>query len=86
MDCRALDRDPFDLSARFGVANSLASMGRLREAVEEYDKARQIAEASQFVQAPVDSLLRFASLLVVQNLRKNPADRSWRQVEEVLSE
>jgi tetratricopeptide (TPR) repeat protein len=76
---RALDLDPFFVSARAALADALARSGRPDEALKEYGQLMQMATP------PEGAWLRLARLLFSRNWRLPPAERNWRQVEEALN-
>lgn len=75
---RALEVDPFWGPARSGVAEALVTLGRQDEALPEF---RRLVESPE---APPQSWVPYARLLIASTLRQPPAQRSWEQVEEVL--
>ncbi len=73
--------DPaLNVSARFGVAESLVTQEKYTEAVSEYNKLLALPGAPR---AEV-SLIR-ARVLVLRNLRQSENKRDWREVEEALN-
>jgi tetratricopeptide (TPR) repeat protein len=72
---RALEADPQSLAARRGLAKSLAALGKLDQAIEEY--------RGMVARAP-ESRTELARLLLARNLRLPAAERKWGEVEQLL--
>jgi tetratricopeptide (TPR) repeat protein len=68
---RAANVDSRWVPARLGVAGALLSVGRIDEALEEY---QQIAALPS---APASVLAQLSRLMILVNLRRDPSDRDW---------
>lgn len=76
---RAVTIDPFWLPARLGAAQGLLSLGRMDEALQEFEYAVRLPGATTEV------LIDLARLDILRNLRRNPAQRNWESCERILS-
>ncbi len=77
---RALSVDPFYAPARGALIDTLLAMGRLDEAIEEFGQASIRGKL-----APA-AAVQLARLLLVRNLRQEPARRNWATVERTLND
>ncbi|PQO38060.1 tetratricopeptide repeat protein [Blastopirellula marina] len=77
---RAVTIDPFWLPARLGVAQSLLSLGRMDEALQEFEYAAHLPGAT------TEILLDLARLEILRNLRQSPSQRNWANSERILAE
>jgi tetratricopeptide (TPR) repeat protein len=68
------------IQARSGVAAALVDMGRIPEAIEEYRKNLILPNA------PPDTKIILARLLIFQNLRLLESYRRWEEVESLLND
>lgn len=76
---RLVNDDPLNPSARLGLAHALAAMGRTQDAIAEYQQLVRLPSA------PASALRELASLMVLDNLQREPARRDWPAVEQVLA-
>ncbi len=73
----AVNLDPLWVPARLGLASSLAALGKVDQAIEEYQRLKsQIAEVR----------LPLAQLLVLRNLQLPEAQRRWDDVDALLAQ
>ena len=77
---RAVAVDPFFFAARSGIADILINSGQLNSAIDEYRQAMKAGHRNE------QTMLALARTLVLRNLRVNPADRDWNEVEQVLNQ
>lgn len=77
---RAVAVDPFFFAARSGIADILINSGQLNSAIDEYRQAMKAGHRNEL------TMLALARTLVLRNLRVNPADRDWNEVEQVLKQ
>jgi tetratricopeptide (TPR) repeat protein len=75
---RVLARDGSSVAARYGVATALAGMGRIEQALAEYQKLAQLPAA------PPGIDLAIARLAIAHNRRLPPERQNWRRVEQAL--
>jgi tetratricopeptide (TPR) repeat protein len=76
---KAVRLDPLCVPARMGVASTLASLGRVNEALEEYHQIGELKGAA----AAAD--MDIARLLVLKNLRLPESQRDWKEAEAVFA-
>lgn len=79
---RVLASDPSSILARQGLAAALASMGKLDEAIVEYQK---LPSPSQTGVATSNGSLAIARLSLLRNLRLPPEQRKWEGVQDLLT-
>ena len=75
---RAVAVDPFWIPARAGVASALRATGRIDEALA------QLREIMRLSDAPAAGLVDLIQLEIVRNLRRNRAERDWRETARLL--
>lgn len=75
---RAVDADPFWTPARLGLAEAQAAVGHIDEALAEQLQILKLGNA------PPETWLQLARLMIVQNLRRDRQQRRWQEIEEVL--
>jgi len=75
---RAVQADPLWIPARVGLASALLSTGRIEEALQEF---RQLMRMDR---APAAGWIDLARLVVLKNLRLDPADRDWFEAERLI--
>ncbi len=75
---RAVEDDPRWLPARWGLAAALASVGKMDEAVDSYQRVVQAAADS----AP--AWREFTRALIVQQIRQPKERRDWKRAQEAL--
>lgn len=76
---RVVSSDPGFLPGRERLAFALMQSGRLDEAVQEY---RIVSERPD---VPIRAPLNYARLLLMQTLSKEPAQRDWSRLQQLLS-
>ncbi len=75
---RLVSRKPHSATARMGMAEAQVGMGRLDEAIKQYQQLLTLPTA------PPQAWVRLARLRLAQNLQRSPADRRWKDVEEIV--
>ena len=76
---KAAHIDPLWAPARMGVAATLASLGQIHEALEEY---RQIGKLKGMATA---AETKVAGLLILENLRLRQSQRDWKEADAILA-
>ena len=77
---RVLAVDPFNSPARQGLTEALLNSGRVDEAVQQY------SDLIRMRKIPPSGLITFASLLIRQNMQRDPTEQRWDQVEKMLDD
>ena len=75
---RVVAQDPRSVAGRLGVAATHATMGRLGEALDQYEQVLRLPGA------PPAAWMEVARLLILRNLGSDRPD--WREVDKVLAE
>ncbi len=68
---QAINTDPLWIPARMGAARALLALGNVDESIAEY---QQIARMPN---APVESLIEMARLMILVNFSREQKDRNW---------
>jgi tetratricopeptide (TPR) repeat protein len=76
---RAIDLDPSSVEARQRAARSLATLGRIDDAIGQL---RLLMGRSR---VPANTLMDLVRYMILRNLRLPKSDRDWREVNETLS-
>ena len=77
---RALKLDPFYTPARNGLIEALMASGQLDDALNEYSDLAKMGKVSSA------GLIPWARMLILRNLRVDPAARNWEPVNKLLDE
>lgn len=78
---RAAVVDPLWIPARMGVANALFSMGKVNEALQEYDDVSQLTDN-------ITVRLQMARLMILANMRRSASERKphWAAITSALDQ